>query len=93
MQLPRNYHDLSLSGRRLVHQEYLRRQDDKCWHCGKDLYEDPAQEILDAWINVKHFPSGFFKFPRHLHHNHNTGMTIGVVHARCNAWLWQYKGE
>jgi hypothetical protein len=29
----------------------------------------------------------------HLHHSHETGMTIGAVHARCNAVLWQYHGE
>jgi hypothetical protein len=28
-----------------------------------------------------------------LHHCHQTGLTIGAVHAKCNAVLWQYHGE
>jgi len=29
----------------------------------------------------------------HLHHNHETDMTEGAVHAYCNAVLWQYEGK
>lgn len=32
-------------------------------------------------------------YPVHLHHDHKTGLTIGAVHAKCNAVLWQYYGE
>ncbi|AGI61771.1 hypothetical protein VCO139_0016 [Vibrio phage VCO139] len=42
---------------------------------------------------MKLFPKNMFQYPIHLHHDHNTGMTIGAVHARCNAVLWEYYGE
>lgn len=44
-------------------------------------------------VNMKLFPPNFFKHPVHLHHDHQTGMTIGAVHNHCNAVLWQYYGE
>ena len=39
------------------------------------------------------FPESFFKYPVHLHHSHDTGKTIGAVHAYCNAVLWEYYGQ
>jgi hypothetical protein len=39
------------------------------------------------------FPKNFLKWPVHLHHSHDTGMTIGAVHSYCNAVLWQYHNE
>ena len=48
---------------------------------------------MRMYITNSLFPPNFFKWPVHLHHSHDTGMTIGAVHARCNAVLWQYHGE
>lgn len=93
MNLPVNYTTLTQSQRRLVREEYIKEQNGKCAHCGNPLNEKPTEEIVMKEINYSLFPSNFFKFPIHLHHNHETGMTIGVVHARCNAVLWQYFGE
>jgi hypothetical protein len=53
----------------------------------------PNIDVLTMPINEKIFPPNFFKYPVHLHHDHNTGMTIGAVHAYCNAVLFQYHGE
>jgi hypothetical protein len=39
------------------------------------------------------FPELFLKYPVHLHHSHVTGLTIGAVHAYCNAVLWVYHDE
>ena len=39
------------------------------------------------------FPAFFLSHPIHLQHNHETNMTEGAVHARCNAVLWQYEGR
>jgi hypothetical protein len=39
------------------------------------------------------FPPNFLKYPVHLQHNHDTDMTEGAVHARCNAVMWQYHGR
>jgi hypothetical protein len=57
--------------------------------------KEPTKEMQQKSINFSLFPGGigFLKYPIHLHHDHNTGMTIGAVHARCNAILWQYHGE
>jgi hypothetical protein len=44
-------------------------------------------------IDRELFPPGFFNYPVHLHHSHNSGLTIGAVHSYCNAVLWHYHGE
>jgi hypothetical protein len=93
MDLPVNYNDTHFSVRKLVREEYARLQEGKCQHCGELLIEDPSERVQAAYINEKLFPSGFFNWPVHLHHSRVTGLTIGAVHARCNAWLWQYRGE
>jgi len=93
MELPVNYDRLHYSKRRLVREEYVRRQNNICCHCGASLSGKPDRQIRELPILLTLFPRGFFKNPIHLHHDHNTGMTIGAVHAKCNAVLWQYHGE
>lgn len=91
--LPINYENSDFATRRLAREKYIESQNGKCYYCGKLLYKDPSKKVLRAKINPKLFPKGMFKFDVHLHHNRKTGMTIGAVHSRCNAYLWQYKGE
>ena len=93
MNLPVNYNKLTQPERRLVRQEYIKYQKGLCYHCGCSLEDKPSMEISEKKINKRLFPATFFNFPVHLHHDHNTGMTIGAVHAVCNAVLWQYYGE
>jgi hypothetical protein len=95
MKLPANYNDLTTLQRREVRKLYSEMQNWKCHHCSSHLMKDPAKEMQQMPINFSLFPGGkdFLKYPIHLHHDHNTGMTIGAVHARCNAILWQYHGE
>lgn len=93
MKLPVNYDATAPSKRRLVRIEYVKQQLGKCQHCGELLFFQPTQKVLDAYIKESLFPPGFFNNPVHLHHDHLTGMTIGAVHARCNAYLWQHLGE
>ena len=93
MDLPLVYHDIPIEEKRLVRAEYIRLQDGKCCHCGASLDGDAAPEILEKEIDLSLFPEGFLKHPHHLHHSHETGLTIGVVHGYCNAVLWQYHGE
>lgn len=90
MKLPVNYEELHWTDRKKVREEYVKIQDGKCHHCGSSLF-DEANESRP--INKKLFPKGFFDYPIHLHHCHKTGMTIGALHNRCNAALWQYEGE
>ena len=93
MKLPVNYENLKPHEKRLVREEYIRIQNGLCYHCQQPLDGEPAVEIQNMWLNRDMFPENFLKFPVHLHHCHNTGITIGAVHARCNGVLWQYHGE
>lgn len=93
MKLPQNYDAISSYQRRKVREEYIRIQDGKCYHCKGSLNEAPPQKIICMEVNEKLFPPNFFKWPIHLHHDHDTGNTIGAIHAYCNAVLWQYHGE
>lgn len=76
-----------------VREEYIRLQNGLCQHCGNPIDEEPTEKIKRMRINRRLFPLKFFDFPAHLHHDHDSDMTIGVVHAKCNAVLWQYHGE
>jgi hypothetical protein len=89
---PQIYKDLSWQERKYIREEYTRHQDGLCYHCKEKLTAEPKQ---DKWIDWKLFPRGigFLQYPVHLHHDHKTGLTIGAVHAYCNAVLWQYHGE
>ena len=89
--LPVNYDHIDSFMRRNVREEYVRVQKGLCWFCKKPLGGE--SKYADAHINLSLFPPLFFKYQVHLHHDHNTGMTIGAVHCHCNAYLWQYEGE
>lgn len=93
MDLPVNYEKLNQAEKRLVREEYRKLQDGKCCHCGASLNDYASVEMRSKPINYRLFPLSFFNWPIHLHHSHKTGMTIGAVHAVCNAVLWQYHGE
>jgi len=93
MKLPIHYPSTHFTVRKQARNEYVAIQDGKCWHCNSLIGKSPPKKIRDMKINKSLFPSGFFEYPIHLHHNHHSGMTIGAVHAACNAVLWQYYGE
>lgn len=93
MDLPVNYNETHFSKRRAVREEYAKRQDNLCYYCNMPLSSPPNCSKTSKRINKKLFPASFFKWPVHLHHDHKTGMTIGAVHNKCNAILWQYHGE
>lgn len=91
--LPARYDDLTPAQRKVVSMAYVRLQGGLCKHCAEPLGGPPTAVVEQARLNARVFPPGFFDHPHHLHHDHRTGMTIGVVHAKCNAYLWQYHGE
>lgn len=93
MKLPINYDESHWSVRRKARLQYVSEQNTICLHCGSKLNEDPSNEVQQLKINKDLFPSSMFDFPVHLHHDRKTGLTIGAVHAKCNAVLWQYFGE
>ena len=93
MKLPVNYNDLHWTERRQVRLEYVKRQNNKCYHCDKPLNGPVCESVQQLSVDKSLFPDTFFKYPVHLHHDHETGMTIGAVHNYCNAVLWQYFNE
>ena len=93
MNLPVNYETLTWQERREVRNQYVKIQGNLCHYCKSPLDKEPPDRITIIWIDESLFPTNFFKNPVHLHRNHDTGMTIGAVHCKCNATLWQYHGE
>lgn len=91
MHLPVKYS--SCRNKKKVRAEYIKLQDGKCHHCGNPIDGEPTEKIKRMVIDRRLFPLKFFDCPIHLHHDHDSDMTIGVVHAKCNAVLWQYHGE
>lgn len=93
MELPTHYDSLTPKERKAVRERYITKQGGCCYHCKAPLVGPPSQKIMKKQILKSLFPSNFFKYPVHLHHCHDTGLTVGAVHNRCNAVLWQYHGE
>jgi len=91
--LPAMYDDLSRYQRAVVRQEYIKRQDGMCFWCACRLDADPPARIANTLIHWDRFPKGFQKHPIHLQHDHDTGLTEGAVHFRCNAVMWQEHGR
>ena len=93
MELPVDYRKLTPRQRREVRLQYIVEQGNMCMYCGGSLSEVAPVHVTSKSINWKLFPKGFLDYPVHLQHCHKTGMTEGVVHAYCNAVLWQYEGR
>ena len=91
--LPVDYTKLEWWERKEVREQYIKEQNSKCFYCKCDLNKDAPQNITKMKINWKLFPPNFLKYPIHLQHNHDTGMTEGAVHNYCNAVMWQYEGK
>ena len=92
MELPVDYRKLTPQERKAVREEYVRLQKGLCCYCNAPLSGPPAKRVTSLVVNESLFPEGFFDWPVHLHHYHDTGWTIGAVHCRCNAVSWQYEG-
>ena len=93
IKLPVNYNELTNAQKRHAREEYIKIQNGLCYYCNMPLSGKPSDNVLSKSIDHTLFPKSFFNWPVHLHHNHSTGITIGAVHNKCNAVLWQYYGE
>ena len=91
--IPVIYHDVHWTKRKLIREKYIEVQNGLCNYCGMPLSEQPSNEVLAKPVDETLYPENFFKHPIHLHHDHDTGLTIGAVHCYCNAVLWEYEGE
>jgi len=92
-ELPALYEELLPSERREVREQYVEQQGGFCMHCFGCLKQVPPSDITDKPVRPELYPSNFFDHPVHLHHSHDTGLTLGAVHAYCNAVLWEYHNE
>jgi hypothetical protein len=90
IELPVDYRSISSAKRKAVREEYVARQGGLCAYCKGSLAKKPPDHVASKWINWSLFPPNFLRYPVHLQHSHETGMTEGAVHAYCNAVLWQY---
>ena len=91
--LPVVYSQIPVNQRWEIRKLYQEKQQGKCLYCDKSLNHSPAQHVTRMQIDWSLFPKGFLNHPIHLHHDHTSGLTIGAVHAYCNAVLWQYENE
>lgn len=89
-ELPIRYSVATSKQRRDVREQYAREQNNNCYWCGSSLNDIPPSHIRNIVLNLTLFPPGFLRHPIHLQHNHDTDMTEGAVHARCNGVMWQY---
>lgn len=94
VKIPAYYDQMTRQERNEARQKYEIKQKGKCYFCKGDLERNPFGIMRKYPITKKEieavFPPGFLKFPKHLHHSHTNGMTLGVVHAYCNAVLFVY---
>ena len=88
--LPVYYDKLTQPERAEVRNQYVKEQDGLCYYCKTELSLSPSMIKPIDWHL---FPKHFLKHPVHLHHRHDTGLTLGAVHAYYNAVSWQYHGK
>lgn len=91
--LPVDYDLLSWQERREVREQYIKEQQNMCFYCDERLDQEAPEYIKEKHIFWDLFPPNFLKYPVHLQHDHDTGMTEGAVHNYCNAVMWQYEGR
>jgi hypothetical protein len=92
MDLPVRYSSLRKKSekKRAVREEYIRRQNGNCCFCGESLTSRSPYEEDGTPVHEERYPAAFFDNPVHLHHDHTTDMTIGAIHAYCNAVSFDY---
>jgi transposase-like protein len=93
--LVQKYDDLNWKQRLKLRDRYVEHFHGVCMYCHEQLDSEPASIVRDstdeiAWDVSPGFKEGFLKNPVHLHHDHNTGLTLGPVHALCNAHSWHF---
>lgn len=91
--LPVYYDNLNWREKANVRNQYIRKQDGKCFYCGENLSDPPPDRITKKYLRMEIFPKGFLDHPVHLQHDHISGLTEGAVHAYCNGVMWQYEGR
>lgn len=91
--LPLIYHEIPIEEKKYVRKQYMEEQNYKCMYCDEDILKPAPDFITKLKIDWGLFPPNFLKYPIHLQHSHDTGLTEGVVHNYCNAVMWQYENK
>jgi len=84
------YKQLTPHERRSLRNAYVEAQNGLCYWCNCPLNEKPPNGITSKKIDWRRFPQKILKYPIHLQHDHDSGLTEGAVHSYCNAVMWQY---
>ena len=92
---PQRYCDLNSNQRRKLRDEYVEYFGGRCLYCDGHLDDEPHEFVRQSadeieWDNLPESKEGFLKNPVHLHHDHETGLTLGPIHALCNAHSWHF---
>ena len=92
---PQRYRDLNTNQRRKLLDEYVEHFRGRCLYCHLKLDGKPSRIVRDSadeieWDNLPGGKEGFLKNPVHLHHDHETGLTLAPIHALCNAHSWEF---
>ncbi len=91
--LPTDYTKLTSQQRKEVREIYIQQQQNLCFYCGCSLSQKAPKYIIEKKIDWSLFPQWFLRYPIHLQHNHETGLTEGALHSNCNAVMWVYEGR
>jgi hypothetical protein len=84
LDLPTKYSSLSGERKSAVISAYICLQRERCWLCGDSLYELPTFIVENPKLMALSYNELAEEHPHHLHHDHDTGLTLGVTHAECN---------
>ncbi len=81
--------------KRELRDEYTRSFGGRCLYCFEKLDDEPNSFVRDSaddieWDDSPGRKEGFLKNPIHLHHDHETGLTLASIHALCNAHSWHF---
>lgn len=92
---PQRYRDLNANQHRKLRDEYVEYFRGRCLYCDGQLDDEPHEFVRQSadeieWDNLPGSKEGFLKNPVHLHHDHETGLTLGPIHALCNAHSWHF---
>jgi hypothetical protein len=91
--IPAVYDSLTPKERKAVREQYRKLQGNRCIYCFCDLDDFPLERDEEHNIDWSRFPDGFMSHPVHLHHDHDSGLTVGAVHGLCNALLFVRHGK
>lgn len=92
---PQRYRDLNISQKQELRDQYVDYFRGRCVYCDRQLDDEPHKFVCQSadeieWDALPGGKEGFLKNPVHLHHDHETGLTLGPVHAQCNAHSWHF---